>query len=148
MHRQADAVKTRLRQQVHVLTIHVILKPELVELVAIRLANEINNARFDGMLRAFVADAEHVTFLQHPAAKAHPAENNFLALAIHDPRIPGPEKSGGLSLKEAYGSEHRAQERRPFHSSLSVCSSLTSGFIWYNMWMRTLLLLTRDQAAR
>ena len=58
------------------------------------------------MLRPFFVDAQHIPFLQHPAAESHSPENYLPSLAIHDPCALRPEESRGLGLSSS-GREHQ-----------------------------------------
>src|SRR5438876_1175350 len=112
MHWQADAVEAVRGQEMDVLAADEVSQPEFVELVAVRLANQLRDSRFDGVLCAFVTNAEHVAFLQHPAAQAHPPQDNLLSLAIHDLRILRPKKTVRLSLRETCGQAKQPTQLR------------------------------------
>jgi len=98
------------------------LEPELVEPVAIRFADEVGDASANGMLGAFLLDAEHIAFLQHPTTQPHAAQDNFPALAVDDAGVPGAQIAGGLRASH----QERGQESQDGKKELIHMSSKRS----------------------
>ena len=112
VHREADAVEARFRQQVHIRTGHVVLEPELVEFRAVLRAGQVGDPSSDGVLSPFSVDAQHVAFLQHPTAQPHPPQYYLSVLPIDNPRVLRLQKPRGLRVGNLESEHHYSRQKQ------------------------------------